>query len=72
MVVITSMRPTGNRWTGTVATFTADVDGLSVAATLRRQPGDRFTVHVAGRTFGRADLFAITRAAVAAFHQSQE
>ena len=69
---ITSLTPTGNRWLGTVAAFDVLLDGVPVAATLRRLPGERFTVHVAGRTFGRADLFAITRAATAAFHQTQE
>ena len=69
---IANLRPTGNPFTGTVAAFDVVLEGVQVAATLRRQPGDRFTIHAAGRTFGRADLFAITRAAAAAFHQSQE
>ena len=69
---ITSLTPTGNRWTGPIASFIADIDGVSVAATLRRQPGDRYTIHVDGRTFGRADLFAITGAATAAFHKETQ
>lgn len=69
---IANLRPTGNRWLGTVALFDVLLDDVPVAATLRRQPGQKFTIHAAGRTFGRADLLAITRAAAAAFHQTTE